>query len=105
MRTDVLVVGSGIAGLSFALKVSAFCRVTLITKKMSTDTATNLAQGGIAAVLSADDSSEVHVRDTLLSGDGVCNEGGVKLVVKDGEARVREWVDVGVRFQLGKAGK
>ena len=105
MRTDVLVIGSGIAGLSFALKVSAFCRVTLITKKMSTDTATNLAQGGIAAVLSEDDSSEFHVRDTLLSGDGLCNEDVVKLVVKDGEARVRELVDFGVRFQQGKAGK
>ncbi len=105
MRTDVLVIGSGIAGLSFALKISAFCRVTLITKKMSTDTATNLAQGGIAAVLSEDDSSEFHVRDTLLSGDGLCNEDVVKLVVKDGEARVRELVDFGVRFQQGKAGK
>ena len=105
MRTDVLVIGSGIAGLSFALKVSAFCRVTLITKKMSTDTATNLAQGGIAAVLSEDDSSGFHIRDTLLSGDGLCNEDVVKLVVKDGEARVRELVDFGVRFQLGKAGK
>ncbi len=105
MQTDVLVIGSGIAGLSFALKVSAFCRVTLVTKKMSTDTATNLAQGGIAAVLSDDDSAEYHVRDTLLSGDGLCNEEVVNLVVRDGEARVRELVDFGVRFQQGKAGR
>jgi len=103
MRTDVLVIGSGIAGLSFALKISAFCRVTLITKKMSTDTATNLAQGGIAAVLSKEDSPEFHVRDTLLSGDGLCNEEVVNLVVSDGEARVRELVDFGVNFQRGKA--
>jgi len=105
MRTDVLVIGSGIAGLSFALKVSAFCRVTLVTKKMRTDTATNLAQGGIAAVLSEDDSPEFHVRDTLLSGDGLCNEDVVNLVVNDGESRVKELVDFGVRFQQNKAGR
>lgn len=104
MQTDVLVIGSGIAGLSFALKVSAFCRVTLITKKMRTDTATNLAQGGIAAVLSEEDSPEFHIHDTLVSGDGLCNEEVVKLVVRDGEARVRELVEFGVRFQQGKAG-
>ncbi|MCI5222544.1 MAG: FAD-dependent oxidoreductase, partial [Candidatus Electrothrix sp. AR4] len=59
--TDILIIGSGVAGLSFALKVSAFARVTLVTKKKSADTATNLAQGGIAAVLSTNDPPEDHL--------------------------------------------
>ena len=105
MQTDVLVIGSGIAGLSFALKASTFCTVTLVTKKASADTATNLAQGGIAAVLSRDDSPLLHKKDTLQSGDGLCNEKIVDLVVGNGESRVRELIDIGVRFQLGKDGE
>lgn len=105
MRCDVLIIGSGIAGLSFALKASRFCSVTLITKKSSTDTATNLAQGGIAAVLSKEDSTSFHIQDTLLSGDGLCNEEVVRLVVEDGAARVHELVKIGVQFQKGQAGR
>ena len=105
MQSDVLVIGSGIAGLSFALKASAFCTVTLVTKKASADTATNLAQGGIAAVLSKGDSTIFHKDDTLKSGDGLCNEDVVDLVVDGGEARVRELVDIGVHFQQGKNGE
>ncbi|MCI5145378.1 MAG: FAD-dependent oxidoreductase, partial [Candidatus Electrothrix sp. AR3] len=71
--TDILVIGSGVAGLSFALKVSSFATVTLVTKKRSADTATNLAQGGVAAVLSDEDRLEDHAQDTLISGDGLCN--------------------------------
>ena len=70
--TDVLVVGSGIAGLSFALKVAGIAKVTLVTKKTRVDTATNLAQGGIAAVLSDEDSFASHFTDTVRSGDGHC---------------------------------
>ena len=102
MRSDVLIIGSGIAGLSFALKVSAFCSVTLVTKKARADTATNLAQGGIAAVLSEEDAPGFHVRDTLRSGDGLCQKEVVRLVVENGPERVRELVDFGVRFQRGK---
>jgi L-aspartate oxidase len=102
--TDVLVIGSGVAGLSFALKVAAFADVTLVTKKGCVDTATNLAQGGVAAVLSEDDNLEDHVRDTLVSGDGLCHEDVVRIVVEEGPARVRELVDFGVRFQKGEAG-
>ncbi|HHD56365.1 MAG TPA: FAD-binding protein, partial [Desulfobulbaceae bacterium] len=105
MQSDVLVIGSGIAGLSFALKVSSFCSVTLITKKERMDTATNLAQGGIAAVLSKGDNSAFHVQDTLVSGDGLCDEEVVRLVVENGERRVRELIDLGVRFQQGKNGE
>lgn len=103
-RCDVLVIGSGIAGLSFALKVSSFCGVTLVTKKASMDSATNLAQGGIAAVLSKEDTIHCHMEDTIRSGDGLCDEDVVKLVVANGEARVRELISFGVRFQRGKAG-
>lgn len=102
--TDVLVIGSGVAGLSFALKVASFARVTLITKKACADTATNLAQGGIAAVLSEEDSLDAHIQDTLVSGDGLCHEDVVRLVVTEGPERVRELIDFGVRFQKGEAG-
>jgi L-aspartate oxidase len=103
-ESDVLVIGSGIAGLSFALKVAAFARVTLVTKKARVDSATNLAQGGIAAVLSSEDSLDAHIDDTLRSGDGLCNEEIVRLVVREGPERVRELMDFGVRFQKGKGG-
>lgn len=102
--TDVLVIGSGIAGLSFALKVAAFAKVTVVTKKASVDTATNLAQGGIAAVLSSDDSFDSHVNDTLSSGDGLCDEQIVRMVVGEGPARVNELIEMGVRFQAGRDG-
>ena len=103
--SDVLVIGSGIAGLSFALKVASFATVTLITKKASVDTATNLAQGGIAAVLSDEDSLEAHVSDTLGAGDGLCREEIVRLVVEEGPARVRELMELGVRFQQESGGR
>ncbi len=103
--TDVLVIGSGVAGLSLALKVSPFARVTLVTKKNCVDTATNLAQGGVAAVLSGTDSEEDHVRDTLISGDNLCDEEIVRMVVEEGPARVRELVEFGVKFQAGEGGE
>ncbi|WP_028580121.1 L-aspartate oxidase [Desulfogranum japonicum] len=103
--SDVLVIGSGISGLSFALKVAKFATVTLVTKKEKDDTATNLAQGGIAAVLSVEDSVDAHIQDTLISGDGICDEKIVELVAKEGPDRVRELVNLGVRFQKGKQGE
>ena len=103
--SDVLVIGSGIAGLSFALKVASFAQVTLITKKARVDTATNLAQGGIAAVLSEEDSVDSHIADTLQSGDGLCNEKVVRMVVEEGEARVKELMEMGVHFQQDAHGK
>jgi len=102
--SDVLIIGSGVAGLSFALKIAPFASVTLVTKKKSADTATNLAQGGIAAVLSDEDSFGAHVTDTLRSGDGLCDEEIVKMVVREGPNRVAELVDFGVRFQKGENG-
>ncbi len=97
--TDFLVIGSGIAGLSFALKAARLGTVTLITKKARVDTATNLAQGGIAAVLSAEDTFEAHIQDTLTSGAGLCHEDVVRMVVENGPARVRELMALGIEFQ------
>jgi L-aspartate oxidase len=98
LATDFLVIGSGISGLSFALKAARLGHVTLVTKKNRVDTATNLAQGGIAAVLSADDSYEMHIADTLKAGAGLCNEEVVRLVVESGPERVRELMAHGVDF-------
>ncbi|MBU1627838.1 L-aspartate oxidase, partial [bacterium] len=97
--TDFLVIGSGISGLSFALKAASLGRVTIITKKAKVDTATNLAQGGIAAVLSEEDSFELHIQDTLQSGAGLCHEDIVRLVVENGPQRVKELVGLGIHFE------
>ena len=97
--TDFLVIGSGISGLSFALKAATMGKVTIITKKAKVDTATNLAQGGIAAVLSEEDSFDLHIRDTLVSGAGLCNEEIVRMVVTNGPERIRELLEIGVHFK------
>ncbi len=96
---DVLIVGSGIAGLSFALKVAGRGhRVAILTKKTSVESNTNRAQGGIAVVMSSTDDLATHVRDTLVAGDGLCDEGAVREIVRDGPARVQELIDLGLRF-------
>lgn len=97
--TDFLVIGSGISGLSFAIKAARLGSVTIVTKKAKVDTATNLAQGGIAAVLSPNDSFALHIEDTLRSGAGLCHEDIVKLVVETGPARIEELIRLGVQFQ------
>lgn len=98
MESDFLVIGSGIAGLSYALRCAELGSVVVVTKKKDVDTATNLAQGGIAAVLEGSDSFDAHVRDTLESGDGLCDESVVRMVVSDGPARVADLVKMGVQF-------
>src|SRR5678816_2815515 len=95
---DFIVLGSGIAGLSFALKVAKQGRVAIITKKNRADSNTNWAQGGIAAVTSKEDSVEMHVRDTLEAGAGLCNEEVVRTIIQEGPARVQELIDLGMRF-------
>ncbi len=104
-HSDVLIIGSGVSGLSFALKTARFSKVTLITKKKKADSATNIAQGGIAAVLSVEDSVEDHIADTLRSGDGLCDKEIVRIVTTEGPDRVRELMDLGVQFQRGKNGE
>jgi len=97
--TDFLIIGSGISGLSFALKAARLGKVVIVTKKARVDTATNLAQGGIAAVLSDQDSYDLHIQDTLRSGAGLCREEIVRMVVKNGPDRVRELIELGVHFK------
>jgi len=98
IKTDFLVIGSGIAGLSFALKVAPFGSVAIVTKKNKVESSTNYAQGGIAAVMSSNDSFESHIEDTLIVGDGLCHEDVVKLVVEEGPSRIEELIEWGVKF-------
>src|SRR6267378_1111288 len=95
---DFLILGSGIAGLSFALKVAPRGRVAIITKKNKAESNTNYAQGGIAAVTSQEDSFESHVRDTLTSGAGLCKESIVRTIVQEGPARIQELIELGMKF-------
>ncbi len=102
-KTDFLIIGSGIAGLAYALKVAAFGDVVLVTKKEIMDSSTNKAQGGIASVFGKLDSFDMHIQDTLDSGDGLCDKAVVEMVVKDGPDRIRELIDLGVKFNIDEA--
>jgi L-aspartate oxidase len=95
---DYLVLGSGVAGLSFALEAALDGKVTVVTKRSRTDSATNWAQGGIAAVLDPTDSFEAHVEDTLNTGCGLSRRDIVEMVVRDGPSRIRELMELGARF-------
>jgi L-aspartate oxidase len=95
---DFLILGSGIAGLSFALKVAPRGRVAIVTKKNRAESNTNYAQGGIASVTGKDDSFELHVRDTLEAGAGLCKEDVVRTIVEEGPARIQELIDLGMKF-------
>jgi L-aspartate oxidase len=102
-RRDVLVLGSGIAGLFYALKVAEHGSVAVVTKKRAADSATNWAQGGIAAVLAGDDSFEQHVQDTLRAGAGLCREPVVRHVVERGPAMIEALLKLGAEFDPGEA--
>jgi L-aspartate oxidase len=95
---DFVVIGSGIAGLSFALKAANHGSVAVITKRKGADTNTAWAQGGIACVTSDEDSFELHVRDTLEAGAGLCDEQVVRTIITEGPARIQELVDLGLQF-------
>jgi len=95
---DFIVVGSGIAGLSFALKASAYGKVLVVTKKLRWAGSTHLAQGGIASVMHPSDSVQKHIEDTLLAGAGLCREDRVRVLVEHGPQAIRELVEWGVRF-------
>lgn len=103
-RTDFLVIGSGIAGLSFALKAARYGKVTIVTKGHLEDTNTRFAQGGIAAVFSEPDNFEKHIADTLIAGGGVCNEDVVRMVVQEAPERIRDLIDLGVSFDKKEDG-
>ncbi len=116
MKTDVLVIGSGIAGLTYALKVAIKrpdLNIIILTKTNDDETNTKYAQGGVAAVLDdKKDSFDKHIQDTLIAGDGLCNKAIVEIVVKEGPERMREIIEWGTQFdkeedgdyKLGKEG-
>ncbi|MEY2545581.1 MAG: L-aspartate oxidase [Verrucomicrobiota bacterium] len=95
---DFVVIGSGIAGLTFALKTAQHGSVAVITKRKGADTNTAWAQGGVACVTSDEDSFQLHVRDTLEAGAGLCDEGVVRQIVTEGPARIRELMELGLHF-------
>ncbi len=97
-QIDFLVIGSGIAGLSFALKAAEYGTVAVVTKKRTIETSTNYAQGGIASVLGKDDSFELHMQDTLNAGDGLCHPHVVEMVVKSGPESIANLLRMGVEF-------
>ena len=108
MQTDFLIIGSGIAGLTYALKVAKHCpdkQITIITKASPDETNTKYAQGGVAVVNDLEnDSFEKHIEDTLIAGDGLCNKKVVEIVVKEGPARIEEMIDWGAEFDKDEEG-
>jgi L-aspartate oxidase len=96
--TDFLVIGSGLSGQLFSLKAAKHGKVNLVTKGRLTESATIRAQGGIAAVVSAEDSIELHVEDTIRVGDGLCHRDVVEQIIRAGPERIQELVDLGVDF-------
>ena len=95
---DVLIIGSGVAGLTLALQLDKTLRVALISKASMQAGASWLAQGGIAAVFDENDSSDAHIADTLVAGAGLCHEDAVRLVVENGPEAVNWLIDQGVNF-------
>jgi len=98
LKTDFLVVGSGIAGLNFALKVATYGNVTVVTKKEIIESNTNLAQGGIAAATRKDDSIQLHIDDTLKVGCGLSNKQVVEILAENGPEAIRNLISFGVNF-------
>src|SRR6266496_2927314 len=107
-QTDFLVIGSGIAGLTYALKVAQYYpdkKILVMTKAAADETNTKYAQGGVAVVNDLEnDSFEKHIEDTLIAGDGLCNKHVVEIVVKEGPERVNEIIEWGAKFDKDAAG-
>lgn len=104
LYTDFLVIGTGIAGAMTALKLSDYGDVLVVTKKTIFDSSSYRAQGGVAAVVSHEDSFELHIQDTLRTGAGLCKSDVVEGVIKEGPARVMELIDLGVKFEVKETG-
>jgi len=104
-KVDFLVIGSGLAGLSFALKVASYGKVCLVSKTSLDETNTRYAQGGIAAVMNACDSHEKHVNDTLIAGDGLCDEMTVRKVVCEAPEQIKQLIEWGTRFDTTTDGE
>jgi L-aspartate oxidase len=105
IQTDVVVVGSGVAGLTAALHATAAGRVLLVTKVLVDDGSTRWAQGGVAAALGADDSPDEHLRDTLEAGVGLCDPAAVRVLCEEGPARLRELIALGAAFDRDPSGE
>ena len=104
-NVDFLVIGSGVAGLSFALKAAAHGKVLIVTKANEDESNTKYAQGGVAVVVDKkDDSFEKHIKDTLIAGDGLCDPEVVEAVVKEGPERINEIIDYGTNFDKNNEG-
>lgn len=103
IESDFLVIGSGIAGLSFALQAANHGSVAIVTKRDISESATKYAQGGIASVFSAEDSFDAHVEDTLVAGAGICHEEVVRMVVEEGPQTIRNLIEWGVKFTTSGA--
>jgi L-aspartate oxidase len=104
-KTDFLIIGSGIAGLTFALKVAGEGKVMIVTKSSADESNTKYAQGGIAGVLQGPDSFEKHIDDTLKAGAGLCDEKVVRMVITEGAERIREIIQWGTRFDKNTEGE
>jgi L-aspartate oxidase len=104
-HVDFLVIGSGIAGLTFAIKVAKHGKVCIVTKSKMDDTATSWAQGGIAAVMYTPDSFEKHIQDTIIAGDGLCDENVVRFTINESTERIRELVKWGIKFDKTTSGR
>lgn len=105
MQVDFLVVGSGIAGLTFATKAAKLGSVLVLTKKRKADSSTNYAQGGIAAVFGENDAPEYHIQDTIKAGEGLCDNEMVAIMVRDGPKLVEELHSMGCRFSINSNGR
>ncbi len=105
IKTDFLIIGSGIAGLSYALKVSPYGSVAIVTKKDKKESNTNYAQGGIAAVVDPQDSHELHIQDTITAGAGLCKPDVVRMVVQEGPDRIGDLIRWGVPFSKHRQGR
>ncbi|WP_299291785.1 L-aspartate oxidase [uncultured Mucilaginibacter sp.] len=104
-NVDYLVIGSGIAGLSFALKAAQYGKVLIVTKSNEDESNTKYAQGGVAVVVDKqEDSFEKHIEDTLIAGDGLCDEEVVRIVVEEGPPRIKEIIDYGTNFDKTNQG-
>ena len=104
-KIDFLIIGSGIAGLSFALKVAKYGNVCIVTKSNAEETATKYAQGGIAAVMYNPDTYEKHISDTIIAGDNLSDENIVKIVIMESSDRINELIDWGAKFDKAKSGR
>ncbi len=104
-KVDFLIIGSGIAGLSYALKVASHGKVLIVTKDKQEETATKYAQGGIAAVMYSPDTYEKHIKDTLIAGDDLCDEKIVRITITESTERIKELIEWGTQFDKTKTGK